>query len=337
MENYERGVNKEMRAVLVREFGEPEQLVVEELDAHDPGPGQVVISVKAASVNYPDLLVIDGSYQNLPDRPFSPGKEAAGVISKVGSGVNRVKPGDRVMTLVEYGAYASELLVSDELVIPIPDSMEFNDAAAFGLVYSTAWFGLVRRAALSPGETVLVTGAGGGVGSASVQLAKAYGATVIALARDEERARLALEQGADHAITSTPASLKSDLMELTGKRGVDVTIENLGGDYLSQIIRSTAWEGRIVLVGFASGSQNPIKPGHLLVKNIGVVGLQSSDYRDRDPALMRSSMKEMLGLFTEGKLDPQVDKIFSLDEASDAVRYVKSGGVRGKVVIGIDS
>ena len=322
-----------MRAALVKEFGPPSTLVVEEAPDLFPGPGEVVIEVGAVSINFPDILVVEGSYQNLPPRPFSPGKEAAGRVIAVGDGVQRIAVGQRVLTLVEYGGYAEQLVVPEELVMELPDVLGYEQAAAAGLVYSTAHFGLMRRGQLKAGETVLITGAGGGVGSAGVQLAKAYGARVIALAQDEAKGELARRQGADVVLTSTPDTLREDLLTATDGKGVDVVLEMLGGDFLTQIIRATAWEGRIVIVGFASGGQNWIKPGHILVKSISVVGLQSSDYRDRDPALVRSTMAEIFELFVQGKLDAAVDITFPLDEVGDALQYVKDGKVKGKVVV----
>jgi NADPH:quinone reductase len=322
-----------MRAALVKEFGSPSGLVVEEVPDLKPGPGEVVIEVGAVSINFPDILVVEGTYQNLPPRPFSPGKEAAGRVIAVGQGVERIAVGRRVLAMVEYGGYAEQLCVSEELVMELPDAMSYEEAAAFGLVYSTAYFGLLRRGQMKSGETVLITGAGGGVGSAGVQLAKACGARVIALAQDTAKAELARKQGADVVLTSTPATLRDDLLAATDGKGVDVVLEMLGGDFLTQIIRATAWEGRIVVVGFASGGQNPIKPGHLLVKSISVIGLQSSDYRDRAPELMRSTMAEMFDLFVQGKLNASVDTTFPLEEAGDALQYVREGKVKGKVVL----
>lgn len=322
-----------MRAALVKEFGPPSNLVVEEVADLVPGPGEVVIEIGAVSINFPDLLVVEGTYQNLPPRPFSPGKEAAGRILAVGDGVTRFTVGERVLALVEYGGYAEQLRVSEELVMAIPNKMSYEEAAAFGLVYSTAYFGLLRRGQLQPGETVLITGAGGGVGSAGVQLAKASGARVIALAQDDAKGELARRQGADVVLTSTPDTLRDDLLTATDGNGVDVVLEMLGGDFLSQIIRATAWEGRIVIVGFASGGQNPIKPGHVLVKSISIVGLQSSDYRDRTPELMRSTMAEMFDMFDQGKLNAAVDSTFPLEKVGDAMQYVKDGKVKGKVVV----
>lgn len=326
-----------MKAVLVKEFGPPSTIVVSEISNPVPGPNEVIIDVAATSVNFPDLLVVAGTYQYLPERPFSPGKEASGRISAVGSNVTGWSVGDRVLALVEYGTYAEKLRAPVSQIVALPDEVDCIRAASFGLVYSTAWFGLVRRAGIAATDVVLVTGAGGGVGSAGVELAKAYGATVIALARDEERAQLALAQGADHALTSTPATLRDDIMTLTDGKGVDLTLESLGGDYLTQVIRCTAWEGRIVVTGFASGSQNPIIPGHLLVKNISIMGLQASDYRDRTPDLMRSSLTEMLEMVGKGLLNPPVDRLYPLTMAADALQHVKNGKVKGKIVIVADT
>lgn len=326
-----------MKAILVKEFGPPSTIVFSEISDPVPGPNEVVIDVAATSVNFPDLLVVAGTYQYLPELPFSPGKEASGRISAVGSNVSGWSVGDRVLTLVEYGTYAEKLRAPVSQIVALPDDVDFIRAASFGLVYSTAWFGLVRRAGIAATDVVLVTGAGGGVGSAGVELAKAYGATVIALARDEARAQLALAQGADHALTSTPDTLRDDIMTLTNGKGVDLTLESLGGDYLTQVIRCTAWEGRIVVTGFASGSQNPISPGHLLVKNISLMGLQASDYRDRTPDLMRSSLTEMLEMVRNGLLNPPVDRIYPLTKAAEALQHVKNGKVKGKIVIVADT
>ncbi|MBC7633779.1 NADPH:quinone oxidoreductase family protein [Aeromicrobium sp.] len=322
-----------MRAALVKNFGPPSSLVIQEVDDLLADAGEVVIEVAAVSINYPDILVVEGTYQNMPERPFSPGKEAAGRVLAVGTGVERVTVGQRVLVLVEFGAYAEQIVVPEDLVIDLPDSIGYVDAAALGLVASTAHFGLLRRGQLQPGENVLITGAGGGVGSAGVQIAKASGARVIALAQDEAKGEVARQQGADVVLTSTADTLRDDLLEVTDGNGVDVVLDMLGGDFLTQIIRATAWEGRIVIVGFAAGGQNPIKPGHLLVKNIAVLGLQSSDYRDRNPALMRSTMREVFDMVEAGQLASTVDTTFPLEKAGDALQYVKDGRVKGKVVV----
>ncbi|MGW4335415.1 NADPH:quinone oxidoreductase family protein [Rhodococcus koreensis] len=322
-----------MRAAQVKEFGAPSALVVEEVEGLHPGPGQVLIEVSAASVNFPDILVVAGTYQNLPPRPFSPGKEAAGRVIAIGENVTRLRIGDRVLALVEHGGHAEQLVAPEHVVMTIPDAMPFEEAAAFGLVYSTAHLALIRRAGMRAGENVLITGAGGGVGSAAVQLAKAWGARVIALAENEDKADLARRHGADVVLTSSPTSLRDDILSATAGRGADLVLDVLGGDYLTQIIRATAWEGRIVVVGFASGSQNPIKPGHLLVKNISVLGLQSSDYRDRHADVLRSTMAEVFDLYEAGRLDAAIDITFPLEDVGSAMQYVRDGRVKGKVVI----
>ncbi|MGW4591989.1 NADPH:quinone oxidoreductase family protein [Amycolatopsis thermoflava] len=322
-----------MRAALVKEFGPPSAMVVEEVQDPVPGPGEVLVEVATVSINFPDILVVEGTYQHLPDRPFSPGKEAAGRIVATGDGVDPDLVGRRVLTLVEHGGYAEFVAAPADLVMELPETMTYEAAAAAGLVCATAHLGLMRRGRLRAGETVLVTGAGGGVGSAGIQIAKANGARVIALARDEAKGELARRLGADAVLTSAPETLRDDLLAATAGRGVDVVLEMLGGDFLTQIVRATAWEGRIVVVGFASGGQNPLKPGHLLVKNISVVGLQSSDYRDRVPELMRSTMAEVFALHEQGKLETVVDTVFALENVANAMQYVKDGKVTGKVVV----
>lgn len=323
-----------MRAALVKEFGSVSDVVIENVPDLVPGSGEIVIEVGAVSINFPDILVVEGTFQNLPPRPFSPGKDVAGRVLAVGEDVDRFAVGQRVVALVEYGGYAEQVTVAEDSVVELPGNMSYEDAAALGLVASTAHLGLFRRGLMQPGETVLVTGAGGGVGSAAVQLAKARGARrVIALSQDEAKGELARGQGADVVLTSTPETLRDDVLAATDGQGVDVVLEMLGGDFLTQVVRATAWEGRIVVVGFASGSQNPLKPGHLLVKNISVVGLQSSDYHDSNPELMHSIFADIFDLYSQGKVNAAVDTIFPLKRVADALAYVKAGRSMGKVVV----
>lgn len=321
-----------MKAAVIESFGGPDVLVVREVAEPSPGPGEVVVEVSAAGVNFPDLLVVEGSYQILPELPFSPGKEIAGTVREVGPGVERTKPGDRVMAQIEYGGYAERVTVPEAQLVPLTDDIPFTDAAAFGLGYLTAHFALVRRARVRPGETVLVTGAGGGVGLAGVQLAKALGATVIAATRDVNRARLATELGADHIVAPGP-QMRDEVRELTGGRGADVVLELVGGDVFAAALRSTAWEGRLVITGFASGDVPVIKAGHVLVKNLAVMGLQVSDYRDKEPESVRSALEQMLELYREGRLRVHVDRTYPLEAAGEALRALRSGEVLGKVVL----
>ncbi|RZU32373.1 NADPH:quinone oxidoreductase family protein [Blastococcus saxobsidens] len=324
-----------MRAALVQEFGPPETLVAGELADPVAGPGEVLVEVAAAGVNFPDILVVAGEYQILPERPFSPGKEIAGTVRAVGSGVAGFAVGDRVLAQIEHGGYAELVTVPEPQIVALPDEVPFVDAAAFGLGAITAHFALVRRAGLRPGETVLVTGAGGGVGSAGVQIAKALGATVVAVAQDEERAALARSQGADSVVLAGP-SMRDEVLALTEGHGADVVLELVGGEVFAQSLRCTAWEGRLVVIGFASGDLPTIKAGHVLVKNLAVLGLQVSDYRDREPESVRAAIEHLLQLYVAGRLTVPVARTYPLEQAGAALEAVRSGSVAGKVVLTVD-
>ena len=262
-----------MRAVVVEEYGAFNSAVVKELPDPVPGPGEVVVTVKAADVNFPDMMVIEGTYQVKPPLPFSPGKAAAGVVELVGESVTTLKPGDRVLACVEYGAYAEKLVARADQCHSMPDEISYAKAAAMGLVYLTAYFALTDRARLQPGESVFVLGAKGGVGVASVQVAKALGAaTVIAGVRGAEHVRNAERLGADHVVDLSVDNLRNSLRDavygMTDGKGVDVVIDPVGGDACAAALRALAWRGRLVVVGFASGDIPEIKASYLLVKNI---------------------------------------------------------------------
>jgi NADPH2:quinone reductase len=297
----------------------------------------VIIESRAIGVNYPDLLVIEGKYQTLPPRPFSPGKEMAGVVGAVGADVTGCKRGDRAMALVEYGAYAEQVRVPESQVFVLPEDIPFPDAAALGLTYQTAHFALLDRGQYRSGETVLVTGATGGGGLATLQLAKALGATVLAAVSGPHRAELARANGADHIIDlSRPdlrESLRGQVHAVTGKRGVDLVIEILGGDVFDAAMRALAWRGRMVVVGFASGRIPEIKVNYLLVKNIAVSGLQVSDYRDRDSAWMRRAQAELFDLYLAGKIKPHIAAIHSLSRFAEALVRFGRRDVVGKLIL----
>ena len=322
-----------MRAMIVKEFGVPEQMAVEEIPVPDPGPDEVLIEAHAIGVNFPDLMVIEGSYQILPEPPFSPGKEVAGVVTAVGSEVSGLKVGTRVMAQVEYGAYREQVLAAEAHTTVLPESVSFEEGAAFGLSYLTVYFALVRRAQLRPGETVLVTGAAGGVGTAGVQLAKALGAKVIAVGSTEERRALALEVGADHAIEPNTETFKERVFELTDGRGADVILESVGGDLFTASMRAIAWEGRLVIIGFASGEIPTVKAGYVLVKNMTLIGLQSSDYREREPETFQEAQEALLDLYGQGKIKVHVTATYPLEEAAKALKAIQNGQVWGKVVL----
>jgi len=318
-----------MKALLVKQFGALDALVIEECPAPVPGAGEVLVDVRAAGVNFPDLLVIEGKYQLLPPLPFSPGKECAGVT--------RPKPGDRVMVQVEYGAFAQQVVTKDVNCHVIPEAMSFPEAAATGLTYMTAHFALVERAGLKSGETVLVTGAAGGVGLAAVQLAKALGATVLAAVSTPAKAAAAKANGADHIIDIAVPKLRDALREqvfaAVGKRGVDVIVDSVGGDVFDAGLRAIAWSGRIVVVGFASGRIPEIKAGHILVKNISVIGLQFSDYRDREPEKCRAVRQQLFDLYSAGSMKPHVMATYPLERYAEALALVRDRKVIGKVVL----
>jgi NADPH2:quinone reductase len=323
-----------MQALVVRKFGAADSLKVEEWSVPAPAAGEVLVDVHAAGINFPDLLVIDGKYQFLPELPFVPGKECAGVVKALGAGVSSPQPGDRVLVQVEFGAYAQQVTTKAVNCHVIPDAISFPEAAAMGLTYNTAHFALVERAQLKPGEIVLVTGAAGGVGLATVQVAKALGAIVVAAVSTPDKAAAAKAAGADHVIDTSVADLREKLREqvfaAVGKRGVDIVVDN---DLFDACMRAVAWCGRIVIVGFAGGRIPEIKAGHLLVKNIAAIGLQFSDYRDREPEKCRAVRQQLFDLYSAGKIKPHVMATFPLERYAEALALVKGRKVIGKVVL----
>lgn len=327
-----------MKAVIVSEFAPFEQATYAQADDPIPGRGEVLVDVHAAESNYPDLLVIEGGYQIKPPLPFSPGKAASGVISALGEGVANLAIGDRVAVQVEYGAYAERLVAGAESCFAMPDSMDFETAAALSLAYQTSLFALLERAQFRPGETVLVLGASGGVGSAAVQLAKALGASVvIACTRGEEGARVARSLGADHVIDpgmdDLREGLRSEVNAVTDGHGADVVIDPVGGTAHAAALRAMAWCGRMVIVGFAAGDIPQIRSNYLLVKNIAVSGLQWSDYRDRQPEKVEAAQRKIFALWQEGKLDPHISAVLPLSRFREALDVLKKGKARGKIIL----
>jgi NADPH:quinone reductase len=330
-----------MQALIITEHGPLEKLSLGEFPDPKPGKGEVLIDVHAASVNFPDLLVIGGTYQNLPPRPFVPGKDLAGVVSAVGAGVTRVKVGDRVMAQIEHGAFAERAVVPEILCMVMPAKMSYQDGAAMGLVYLTAHNALTERAQFRAGETVLVTGAAGGVGLAAVQVAKALGAIVIAAVSSEDKAQAARESGADHVVRTDVPDLRESfrkqvfdaVAKSTNKRGVDVVLDSVGGDVFDACLRVMAWCGRLVIIGFAAGRIPEVKMGYVLVKNIALIGLQSSDYRERTPEVVRKAYEHLFALYEQGKIKPHVMAAYPMKDYLAALNTVKDRKVLGKVVI----
>ncbi|MGA0116419.1 MAG: NADPH:quinone oxidoreductase family protein [Burkholderiales bacterium] len=326
-----------MKALIVKEHGPLENLLLEEVPDPVPGAGEVLVDVHAASVNFPDLLVIGGTYQVLPPRPFSPGKDMAGVVAAVGAGVTALKPGDRVAAQIEFGAYAQKCVVPQQNCYPMPDSMSYADAAAMGIAYPTAHFALVERARWQPGETVLINGAAGGVGIATIEVAKALGATVVASVASEAKAAVAREHGADHVVRTDVPNLRDAFRDqvyaAVGKRGIDVIVDPVGGDVFDASLRVIAWSGRLVVVGFAEGRIPEVKAGHLLVKNIALLGLQYSAYRDRQPEKVQRVQRELFDWHVAGKIKPHVMQAYPLAQFREALRVVRDREVIGKIVI----
>ncbi|MBR8243335.1 NADPH:quinone oxidoreductase family protein [Burkholderia multivorans] len=329
-----------MKAIVVHAFTEPEQLTLGELPDPHVGDDSVLIDVRAAAVNYPDLLVVRGTYQVLPERPFAPGKDAAGIVRAVGRNVTHIRPGDRVVAQMEYGAFAERVSVDQRSCFVLPDSMPFDDAAAMGLVYQTAYFALIERGGFREGESVLVTGAGGGVGSAALQLVKSLGGRALAAVSGAEQARVATETGADAIIDLTAPNLRDSLREqvraATGDRGVDVLLDTLGGDAFDSALRAIAWCGRAVVIGFASGRIPEVKVNYLLVKNIAVSGLQWSDYRDRQPEKVRAVQQAIFRLYEQGAIKPRIAARLPLARAGEALTELASGRSSGKYVVTLD-
>ncbi len=330
-----------MKAVCVREFGPIEAAEFADVSDPVPGPGEVIVAVEAAEVNFPDILIMEGKYQVKPPLPFSPGKAAAGIVETVGDGVTSPKPGDRVAVQVEYGAYAEKLKTPAVTCYPMPNGMSFEDAAALGLAYQTAHFALAERAALSAGDSVLVLGASGGVGAASVQLAKALGAgLVIGGVRGDDNAALAKAAGADHTVELGMEGLRDGLRdavrELTGGRGVDIVVDPVGGDANAAALRAVAWRGRMVIIGFASGEIPTLRSNYLLIKNIAVSGLSWSDYRERETAWVARVQEEIYGFWSAGKLPPLIGRTLPLAKFADALTMLKDGQAQGKIILTVD-
>ncbi|TIL32449.1 MAG: NADPH:quinone oxidoreductase family protein [Mesorhizobium sp.] len=327
-----------MKAVWVSDFAPFEQIKVSEVATPIAGEGEVVIDVMAAEANYPDILVIEGKYQIKPALPFSPGKCASGIVSAIGPGVKDLKLGQHVVAQTEYGAYAEKLRVRAESCFAMPDGMPFDKAAALGLVYQTAWFALRDRTDFKPGESVLVLGASGGIGVASVQLAKALGARlVIAGVIGESNGAIARQAGADHVIDLGQLDLRDTLREqvgeITGGQGVDIVIDPVGGEANAASLRALAWCGRMVIIGFASGTIPTIKANYLLVKNIAVSGLQWSDYRDRRPSRVTEAQNELFSLFMAGKIDPIISRLLPLEAFADGLALLRDGKAQGKIIL----
>ena len=322
-----------MKAIVCNAFGPIEDIDFAEILDPQAGPGQIVLTTKAIGVNFPDGLLIQGLYQHKPELPFVPGIEVAGVIEKIGPGVSNLKLGDRVLASPLTGGYAEKLCLDAAAAIAIPDAMTDVHAAVLPCAYGTAHHALKQRANLQPGETLVVLGAAGGTGLAAVQIGKAMGARVIAVCSDEEKLSLAADCGADELINYRKADLRKALMSITDKRGVDVVFDPVGGEAFNQCARAMAWNGRLLVIGFASGDIPQFPVNLALVKGYSVVGVFWGSFTSYQPEDYADNMAELFRWYGQGKVRPLIDKTFPLRSAAEALHLVAQRKVKGKLVL----
>lgn len=322
-----------MKAALCKSLGGPDALVIEEIAPPEAGPGEVLIAVKAAALNFFDTLITRGKYQAKPALPFSPSAEVAGVVKALGSGVTDLKVGDRVAAYLGWGGAREVVVAKAEAVVPIPEGVSDAVAAGVSVTYGTAIHGLKDRARLQPGESVAVLGAAGGAGLAAVEIAKLMGARVIAVASSAEKLAVTKAHGADEAVDYDNADLKDGLRALTGGKGVDVVYDCVGGESSEQALRATAWQGRFLVVGFASGDIPKIPLNLLLLKGCDVLGVFWGEAVKRDPAGHRANMVQVLEWVAQGKLNPRIHGTYALDDIRSALAVIDKREAIGKVVL----
>lgn len=322
-----------MKAVLCKQFGPLESLVIEELPTLQPGPEEVVVSVKAAGVNFPDILVIQNRYQVKPPLPFSPGSELAGVVKAIGPGVTNAGPGDRVIAFTTYGAFAEEALVPAARLIPLPEGMDFVSGAAFILTYGTAHHALCDRAASTPGETLLVLGAAGGVGIAAIEVGKILGLRVIACASSDEKLAVCRQHGADESINYASEDLRERIKQLTAGQGVDIIYDPVGGPYAEAALRSSNWRARFLVIGFAGGEIPKVPLNLPLLMERSIVGVYWGEWTRRAPAEFAAAIRDLGAWFAQGKLKPHISATYPLEQAAMALQDLAGRRAKGKVVL----
>ena len=322
-----------MRAVLCNAYGPIDDLTVEEVAPKPLEAGQVRLKVGACGVNFPDVLITEGKYQFKPEPPFSPGGEVAGTVTEVAPDVTDVSVGDPVIATTIWGGFAEELVTTPDRLMRRPDTMNEVTAAGFAITYGTSYHALVQRAAIRAGETLLVLGASGGVGVAAIQIAKALGARVIAAASTAEKLEVARAQGADETVNYAEDGFRDRLKELIGGRGVDVVYDPVGGDLLQPSLRSMAWNGRYLVVGFASGEIPKVPANLTLLKGCSVVGVFWGQFRRNEPEVDRANFEALFALHAEGKIAPLVSATYPLEKARDALAALSARAVTGKLVL----
>ena len=324
-----------MKAVLCKAFGPPEDLVLEDIAVPEPGPGEVLVDVHASALNFPDVLMIAGKYQSQPPFPFSPGGELAGTVAALGEGANRFKVGDRVFGGTGHGGFVEQIAAPEAVLRPMPDKMDFIQASGITTTYGTSYYALKQRAALQPGETLLVTGAAGGVGLAAVELGKAMGAHVIAAASTAEKLAAAKAAGADELVDYSDGDLKDKVKALTGGKGVDVIYDPVGGELFDQCMRSIGWYGRVLVIGFAAGDIPRVPINLILLKSCQVVGVFYGSWSARFRAEADANFDEVLELYEAGKIDPLIGRTYPLEQSAEAMRCLSERQAIGKVVVTI--
>ncbi|MGZ3158375.1 MAG: NADPH:quinone oxidoreductase family protein [Burkholderiaceae bacterium] len=322
-----------MKAIVCKAWGLPETLIIEELPDLVAAPGEIIVDIQAAGVNFPDVLIIQNKYQFKPALPFTPGSEFAGIVRSVGAGVAQYKPGDRVIAFTGQGAFAQQIAVSAQSVMPMPPGMAFDIAAAMTLTYGTSHHAIVDRAQLKPGETLLVLGAAGGVGLAAIEIGKALGARVIAAASSDEKLAICKMHGADATINYTTQDLREAIKNTTNGKGPDVIYDPVGGIYTEPAFRSIAWRGRYLVVGFANGEITKLPLNLALLKGASLVGVFWGEFAKREPQANLAAMRELITWLDEGKIKPHISGRYALSDTPQALNDMAARKVTGKIVI----
>jgi len=325
--------NTPMRALLCHQWGPPEDLTVDDIPDPVPSEHQALIEVHAAAVNFPDSLIIQNKYQFKPELPFAPGGECAGIVRELGAAVKHIACGDRVVAFTGWGAMSEKVLVDARQLIPMPEDLDFDTASAFVMTYATSYHALKDRAALADGETLLVLGASGGVGLAAIELGKILGARVIAAASSAEKLAVCKLHGADELIDYENEDLRERLKAITGGKGVDVIYDPVGGAFTETALRSIAWRGRLLVVGFANGSIPSIPVNLTLLKGASIVGVFWGDYAKREPASNANDLRTLFTWLMQGKLKPRIAATYPLARGGVAIRALMDRRVSGKLVV----
>ncbi|MEJ6743819.1 MAG: NADPH2:quinone reductase [Parasphingorhabdus sp.] len=322
-----------MKALVCNELGPTDNLTLEERPTPVPGKGEILVDVKAAGVNFPDVLTVQGKYQFKPELPFVPGVEVAGIVAAVGEGVTSRKVGERVIATLPIGGFSEQCIGSEYGSFGMGETMSYEQAAGFAITYGTSYYALKQQAKIQPGETLLVLGAAGGVGIATIQIAKAMGATVIAAASTEEKLDFACEAGADLRINYSEENLKDQVKALTGGKGVDVIYDPVGGDFSEQAFRAIAWDGRFLVIGFASGPIPAIPLNLMLLKGASLVGVFWGAWAARFPSESQNNFDELIRMIDSGQFSPLVTEVYPLDQYKAAFASISERRAKGKVIL----